>query len=203
MHPDDPPSKPVNKPPAGPSASPQALAVMLWRMVFAGVFGLANVLLHLVGLFVLTGAFVMLIAALNTEHYAGPQGAQQAAQSQWFYVQVSRGGTPVSERYSRWLARAPEQRPSLVTLKPGDKAEGLSRDEAGVYQHFADGTMWDSSSSYRIEGDRVVPVSLWFTNAGHALLAFALAFAVIALLRWLARRWLARRQARTMAAKPS
>jgi len=59
--PDSAPSSAAKPKPPSATSSPQALAVMLWRMVFAGAFGLANVLVHVVGLMVLTAGFVALV----------------------------------------------------------------------------------------------------------------------------------------------
>ena len=171
---------------------------MLWRMVFAGVFGLANVLLHVVGLMVLTAGFVALGSKLTAEHFA-PSDQARAAQHRWFRVQVQSPNGPASTRYGDWLAQAGAQRQPLVTLMPGERQSGLHLDEHGVYTLHADGPLWNSSSRYRLVGQQVVPVGVSHFYLPQLMLGFALALAVLALLRWLFRRWLRRRQERDQA----
>ena len=198
MYPDDQPPKPAGQPPAGPGSSPQALAVMLWHMVFAGVSGLAKVLLQLVGLMVLTAGFVAVGSKLTAEHFA-PGEQARAAQHRWFRVAVQSPIGHNSQRYGDWLAQLDAQRRPLVTLMPGQRQNGLHLDEHGVYTLHADGPLWNSSSRYRLAGQQLVPVGVSYFYLPQLMLGFALALAVLALLRRLFRRWLRRRQERDQA----
>ena len=193
-----PSSAPTAKAKPSPTSSPQALAVMLLRLVFAGVYGLANVLVHVVGLMVLTAGFVALGSKLTAEHFA-PGEQAHAAQHRWFRVQEQSPNGQASTRYGDWLAQTDAQRRPLVTLMPGQRQSGLHLDEHGVYTLHADGPMWNSSSRYRLVGQQVVPVGVSYYYLPQVMLGFALALAALALLRWLFRRWMRRRQERDQA----
>ena len=104
------------------------------------------------------------------------------------------GATPCC---SDWLAQTDAQ--PLTTLTAGERQRGLHLDEHGVYTLHADGPLWNSSSRYRLAGQQVVPVGVSYYYLPHLMIGFALALAVIALLRWLFRRWLRRRQERDQA----
>ena len=171
---------------------------MLWRMVFAGVFGLANVLLHVVGLMVLTAGFVALGSKLTAEHFA-PDEQARAAQHRWFRVGVQSPIGQNSQRYGDWLAQTDAQRLPLATLAAGERQRGLHLDEHGVYTLHADGPLWNSSSRYRLVGQQVVPVGVSYFYLPQLMIGFVLALAVLALLRWLFRRWLRRRKERDQA----
>lgn len=190
-------------PPEPRAASPSALLSLmqfLLRMVGTGAMGLANVLLHGVLFFVLTGLVLYAWSALSVTHYSGPTGAAAAAQ-QSFRVALQAPDGPRVMLYRDWLAQSeagkrwpaaelpqPDGAQPAIAMPPGQSAQMLQRQPDGSYALSVNSPLRSGWYRYRVVAGEPQPLSLRTTTPGMA----AGSAAVGLLLLWALRRLVAR-----------
>ena len=183
---------------AAPSSPLLALVQFLLRMVGAGAMGLANVLLHLVLLMVLTAGLLQAWIAWGTTRYDGPTGAAKAAQQQFRVVGPTANGPSVVAYRPGATPTEPGQRatelplpstdaPSTLKL-PTNPDHLLQRDADGSYALTVVTTWRTDVYRYGVTAGVAEPIAWRHSSAGMALGAFALSL----LLLWGLRKGVAR-----------
>lgn len=162
--------------------------------LFRSLKQLTALLLMLLLWWVSTAALALLAERLNTQHYSA--GARPDPR---FYVgvQTEEGGV-----YAMPLREAQSLPPEQWARQPesGCVEDCLYADTDGMLVYRNEGALQYTKSRYRIENNRIVPVSHSHFTFGHAFMAMAGGFVLTGLLKYAWYFWLYRHQAEQSAA---